>query len=201
MTSVVAALDGEILSVLAGTTRPLTGRDVQRLVRRGSQSGVSSALARLEQQGIVDVAAAGSANLYTLNRDHVAASAVVQLATLRTHLFARFRDAISAWEQVPLAAIVFGSAARGDGTVDSDIDVFLVRPDGVDEDSSPWADDVARLATDGRRWSGNAISVIQATADQVVEMEARGEAIVDDLRSDGVVLLGSATFVQPGDGA
>lgn len=76
ITSIVASLDGEILSVLAGTTRPLTGRDVQRLVRRGSQSGVSSALARLEQHGILDVVAAGSSNLYTLNRDHVAASAV-----------------------------------------------------------------------------------------------------------------------------
>jgi DNA-binding transcriptional ArsR family regulator len=196
ITAVVASLDGEILSVLAGTTRPLTGRDVQRLVRRGSQSGVSSALVRLDQQGIVDVVAAGSSNLYTLNRDHVAAPAVLQLATLRAQLFGRLRDAIASWDQLPVVAVVFGSTARGDGTIESDIDIFLVRPDGVGEDSSPWADNVARLATDGRRWSGNAVSVIQVSADQVAEMAARAEAILDDLRSDGVVLLGSVAALD-----
>lgn len=38
------------------------------------------------------------------------------------------RVELTSWKIKPLIACVFGSAARGDGNVDSDIDVLLVHP-------------------------------------------------------------------------
>src|SRR5687767_1895999 len=108
------ALEGEVLSVLAGTTRHLTGRQVARLASHGSDRGLRVALNRLAEQGLVDADEAPPAVLYSLNRDHIAAPIALELAGLRTELFRRLRTAIAEW-QVPAAhASMFGSAARGE---------------------------------------------------------------------------------------
>lgn len=85
----VTTLEGDVLVALAGTTRPLTGRQVAGLVPRGSQKAVSVALDRLVEQGIVLRQEAGRAYLHVLNRDHLAAPAVEVLAGLRGELLAR----------------------------------------------------------------------------------------------------------------
>ncbi|MDX6254106.1 MAG: hypothetical protein QOJ11_440 [Frankiales bacterium] len=190
ISAVIPSLDGEVLSVLAGTTAPMTGRQIHRLARRGSQSGVNNVLVRLDRQGLVDVVHGGSANLYSLNRDHVAAAAVTDLADMRRVLFDRFRQAMSGWSRPPMAAAIFGSVARGDGDSDSDIDLILVRPDDVEEEEPAWSAAVEQLSRQGRRWSGNAVSVIQVDALQVADMVARGEPIVERLRAESISLLG-----------
>ena len=193
--AVVPSLDADVLLVLAGTTMPLTGRQVHRLAEVGSQDGVRKVLLRLEEQGLVDVVEAGRANLYSLNRDHVAAPAVLLLLGLRGRLFERIREAIGAWSVQPVAAAVFGSAARGDGGVESDIDVFVVRPEKVSDDDIRWSNEVAALSRSIRQWSGNSASVIQATPSQVASMISRDEPIVESLRRDAVSLFGPNILV------
>lgn len=105
---------------------------------------------------MVTVTAAGPSNLYVLNRAHVAAEAVLALQDLRGQLFSRIRQALAGWDPSPLAAAVFGSAARGDGGPESDIDLLVIRPAGIDDANPPWSSQVDALAQDVRRWSGNA---------------------------------------------
>ena len=90
------SLDPGVLTVLAGTTRPLTGREIARLTGRTSHSGVMAVLDRLCNQGIVDREEAGRAFLFTLNREHLAAPVVELLADLRGFL-RRIRDAVDGW--------------------------------------------------------------------------------------------------------
>ena len=97
------------------TTRPLTGREVARLVRTGSQPTVNAALRRLTEEGILRAQEAGNAYLHTFNREHLAAPAIELLAGIRTELERRLRAEIADWEIAPAHASVFGSAARGDG--------------------------------------------------------------------------------------
>ncbi len=77
--ALVPTLDAAVASVLVGTTLPLTGREVTRLSRSGSQPGIQNVLTRMERAGLVDVVEAGPARLYTLNREHVAAAAAMAL--------------------------------------------------------------------------------------------------------------------------
>lgn len=188
--TVVPSLASEVLLALAGTTRPLTGRQVHRLTHGTSWSGVRLVLQNLEASGLADVFQAGSASLYTLNREHVAAEAVLALVDLRGKLFELIRHEFHGWTEPPLAAAVFGSAARGDGTVDSDIDVFIVRPEHLIAEDPVWSDAVASLAHRIRRLSGNPASIIQATPAQIRAMVDRGEPILVELRRDLIHLYG-----------
>ena len=136
-----APTDGAVLALLAGTTRPLSGREVARLIE-GTHNTVRLALKRLSEQGIVTVQEAGSgaALLYRLNREHLAAGAVELLANLRERLFTCLRDSMREWAILPAHAYAFGSVARGDGDTSSDIDLFIVRPAGVGRRTSTGAD-------------------------------------------------------------
>src|SRR5213595_1475873 len=84
-------IDTEVLLALGGTTRPLTGREVARLVRTGSQPAVNTALRRLAAQGLARAEEAGSAFLYTFNREHLGAPAIELLAEIRSELERRLR--------------------------------------------------------------------------------------------------------------
>lgn len=134
-----------MLAVLAGTTAPLTGRQIARLAARGTSPSVSAALARLVEQGLVHRQVAGRAYLHILNRDHVAAPAVQALAGLRGELLRRLRDTFAGWEPSPVHASMFGSAARADGDASSDIDLLVIRPKGVDAEDAAWRDQVHAL--------------------------------------------------------
>jgi predicted nucleotidyltransferase len=193
--AVVSTLDAEVLLTLAGTTLPMTGNQVRRVAGKGSLRGVQLVLQRLERHGLIDVLEAGSSNLYSLNRDHVATPAVLALVDLRGQLFKRISDEMNTWSIQPIAAAVFGSAARGDGGLESDIDLFIIRPPEVLDDNPQWGDQIAALSTLVRRWSGNAASAIQATPAQVSEMLSRNEPIVESLRRDAISLLGPNILV------
>jgi predicted nucleotidyltransferase len=129
--------------------------------------------------------------LYLLNRDHVAAPAVMALARLRTDFFDRIRDLIGRWSIAPESAAIFGSAARGDGSTESDVDVFLVRPDAVDEDDPEWRRQVAELSAAVLGWSGNPASVIEISAAEAGELSERHATIAEELLRDAVDVVGS----------
>ncbi|MBK7624108.1 MAG: hypothetical protein IPJ14_15950 [Kineosporiaceae bacterium] len=74
MRIITAALDGDLLAVLARADHAFTGRQLARLAGASSE-GARQALARLVVQGIVQREPAGAAQMYRLNREHLAAPA------------------------------------------------------------------------------------------------------------------------------
>jgi len=70
---------------------------------------VSTVLTALTEAGIVRRQTQGSAHLYTLNRDHIAADAIAALSSLREELWTRMRAEIQSWMPKPAAVAVFGS--------------------------------------------------------------------------------------------
>lgn len=189
--AVAPTVEGDALVVLAGTTQPLTGRRVARLARRGSVAAVAKALDRLVSQGLVLRQEAPPASLYTLNREHVAASAVETLALIRTELLGRLRHAFSTWSIQPVHASMFGSAARQDGDVDSDIDIFVVRPAGVDAEDAAWTEQLHSLGDAILAWTGNHAGVIDFAEQDIGRMREENPPVLQDLRRDGIDLAGT----------
>jgi predicted nucleotidyltransferase len=185
-----AALEGEVLTVLAGTTRPLTGRQVARLASHGSDRGLRLALNRLAEQGLVDSVEARPAVLYSLNRDHIAAPVAFELAGLRTELLRRLRNTIAEWHVPAAHASMFGSAARRDGNAASDIDLLLVRAASVDSEDPEWRDQLHQLAGDVERWTGNHAGISEVGVDELRRLAAERPPIVEELERDAITLAG-----------
>lgn len=187
---VSSTLDPGVLALLAGTTRPLTGREIARLLGRSSHSGVIAALDRLVVQGLVERDEAGRAFLFTLNRDHLAAPAVELLADLRGELLRRIDDSIGAWAVQPEHLSLFGSAARGDGGTESDIDLFVVRGKAVARRDALWREQLDLLARRIEGWTGNPARIVEVEQAELALLRKERPPIVDELRADAITLAG-----------
>lgn len=183
-------LDGDVLAVLARGEQELSGREVHRLVGHSSEQGVRRALERLAEQGVVFRRRAGRANLYALNRDHVAAPAIEQLARLRSELIDRLRQLSGAWKIKPTVALLFGSVARGDAGPRSDLDLLLIRPADRDPDDADWRAQLDELESSASAWTGNDARVLEYGVEELADGLVEESVIADALR-DGIELIGS----------
>jgi len=89
ISTVVPSLDGPVLLVLARAEEGLSGRQIHKLAESGSVAGVRLVLQRLAATGLVHVDDLGNSLLYRLNRKHILAPIVDQLANLRSTLISR----------------------------------------------------------------------------------------------------------------
>jgi hypothetical protein len=191
-TALVSTLDGAVLTVLAGTTRPLTGREVARLAGRRGHSGALLVLNRLTEHGLVHRQEAGRALLYTLNRDHLMTQAVQLLAGVRAELRLRIAQALQDWATPPLHVSMFGSAARGDGDTRSDIDLFIVRPRNVSAEDEQWRAQLDDMAIHIRGWTGNHAGIAEVGERELGGLERASRPILRELRNDAITLFGPA---------
>jgi predicted nucleotidyltransferase len=184
---------GGVLSALAGTTRPLSGREVAKLGGVPRRTA-ARALHHLVEHGLVRVqeAGAGAALLYTFNPEHVAAEPVLALMGLRRALADRLRNELAGWPLPPKHASLFGSAARGDGTTASDIDVFLVRRGAVAAEDARWRGQLDRLVDLVVSWTGNHAGIAEVPEQELVRLRLDRPRVVEELERDAVTLVGSA---------
>jgi len=132
-------------------------------------------------------------NLYRLNGDHVAAEAISALVHLSRTLVARIRAELDMWSVPPEAAWLFGSAARGEGTERSDIDIFLVLPaSGLASQAiaEVWEQQTEALTEKIRAWSGNRCELIEMELAELNAAIERDDLLVRDLRAHAVALAG-----------
>ncbi|WP_394289206.1 nucleotidyltransferase domain-containing protein [Microbacterium sp.] len=190
ISSVVPSAHGAVLQVLAHTTEPLSGRRVAELAaERVSRRRVNDVLAELANAGVVLRERRPPAHLYRLNREHVAAPGVIALAGMWTELMVRIREELASWDPPALAACLFGSAARGDATTASDIDILVVRGEVADDDPR-WHQQIDRLIGRVHAWSGNGCEVLDLDVEGLAAAEAREDRLVLDLRRDAITLVG-----------
>ncbi|MGH8867732.1 MAG: nucleotidyltransferase domain-containing protein [Actinomycetes bacterium] len=188
--------DADVLAVLARAEAAFTPGELHRLLNRYSEAGVRKCLARLTDQGIVRGERAGNAYLYSLNRDHLAAEHVVALARLRDTLLAGITRRLRSWPVTPAFAALFGSAARGDMSPHSDIDLLLVRPARTVADDEAWRAGVEELTHDMAQWTGNDVRVLEYGRDEARSAAAAGDPVLDSIRREGVPLHGSDRILR-----
>lgn len=186
--SVIPSLDSHVLEVLAGTTRPITGREIARL-SGGSVSGVRLVLQRLVHHGLVEREERANSSFYTANRDHLAWPAISELLKLGMTLESKMRELIASWEVQPLSLSIYGSVARGEADADSDIDLLVIEPPRV-ADHREWDTQVHELASAVESWTGNRVQLTMLTHEGLLERVRASDAIVSSWRTDARTLAG-----------
>jgi predicted nucleotidyltransferase len=192
LTTVTPTLDGDVLAVLANHDGIFTTGQLHRVLTRHSEEGIRKVLQRLTRQGVVLSDRVGHAFAYRLNRDHLAAEHIIALAQLQKTFLERIEERLESWEVPPVYAAVFGSVAHGSMTVDSDVDLLLIRPDDVDDDL--WETQVHDLVADVTRWVGNDTRPLEFTAAELAD-RARDEPVLRDVSRDGLTVAGSRAWL------
>lgn len=189
--SVIPSGHGPVLEVLAGTDASLTGRQVAALVEgRLSRRRVADVLSVLASSGLVTMIRAGSAHQYLLNREHLAAPAIVALAGLRAALVEAIAGEVASWEVPAVAVWLYGSVSRGEAGEDSDVDLCVIRPDAVDEDAPAWAAQIERLRDRVLAWSGNHAELLEYSQSALAALDVAADPIIASLRTEGRALFG-----------
>ena len=186
--SLVPSLDWTVLEVLAATQSSFGVSQIGRLSSSGSRMGHVAVLERLVEHGLVIAEPANQGFLYRFNRDHLLAPAVLLAAGLRRQLLERLGDEAAKFVPASVHASVFGSFARGEAGVDSDIDVLLLA--SSDEDAAEWEAQVDAMQEQVRRWTGNRCRCMVFTVERAQQLADDAEPIVSNWIADGVLLTG-----------
>lgn len=186
---VTPTLDASVLRVLTRTSRPLSGRQIAKLADRGSLRGIQLVLSRLVEQGIVVADVHPAITQYVLNREHLAAGAVIELADLHSKLRERLTLLCGAWKVAPRHVSLYGSAARRDGDASSDIDVLLVSQ-GDEDSSDVWKEQADELAASIRAWTGNDPGILDLSLATLERLRRNREPLWESVERDNVLIFG-----------
>ena len=187
--ALIPGTQGRILAVLAGTTAELNLRTIARL------SGVSLAQASRVMPGLVELGLVTRrevppAALFRLVPDHVASRTVLDLARARNIVFDELGRSARSLRPPPASVIVYGSVARGDGRPDSDIDILVVRPEGVSDDDARWHDGLERWRTHVRNLTGNPVEILAVDEHSAALHLRSRRPLWSDIKRDGIVVHG-----------
>jgi len=185
---VIPGARGAVLAALLRTGEQLTGRQVHSLVSDDhSLWSVQEALKTLTQLGLVESRTVGRAGVHTINEANAAIAPLRALADPIASLKAAVSEVIDSDVK---AVILFGSIARGEAALDSDIDLAVIA-------SKRWDKRVELHDTVGKRL-GNACDVIVFTQAEFSRAATAGEPVVADILRDGVALVGDKARFRRG---
>ena len=185
---VIPGARGAVLATLLRTDAPLTGRQVHALVSDDySLWTVQEALKALTQLGLVNTQTIGRASIHTVNEDHVAVAPLRTLLDPVAALTDTVREAIG--DDVD-TVILFGSIARGEAHIKSDIDLAVIAPAGWEGRTD--LEDAVRTRL------GNECDVLVFTPEDFTGLPGIDEPVVQEILAEGVALIGSVPRPKSG---
>lgn len=187
---ILTPMHSKLLRVLRETSEPRTGRHIAERADV-APSSAHRVLGDWAAAGLVSKTPFGNTTLFVLNTEHLAVAPLLTLVDLRGSLFARLAGEISSWAIRPKYAAVFGSVARGDGDIDSDVDLLIVADDPAPPKLDAWDEQLETLRQQVYIWTGNhlAISVIRPSALDL--LQPRSRTTLAAVREEGVPVYGS----------
>ncbi len=188
---ITQSLDGDVLTVLAGAQRAFTPSQLHALLLEYSEAGVRKSVKRLVRQGLVRANPVGNAVLYELNRDHLAAPAVIELVNATSRLVERAQVELSHWTSPVLCALLFGSAARGEMNPESDLDIFLFYDDEGSIEDPQWQLQLENFRSRIVAWTGNDARIILMSQEDFRNQLTSKDPLLQAVVRDGVLLYGA----------
>lgn len=175
---------GQLLATLAQLEAPVTVRALARYADVAPQTALN-VVNDLADAGIVSAERAGSAHMITLNRAHILAEPLIALSRTRARLIQRLTSELATWPLLA-GAWLFGSAARGTGDRESDVDLLLVAE--ASTQTARWADGTAQLAEHVLSWTGNHAQLVEHTRSSFARLVRTDNPMVAAVRADGIAL-------------
>jgi len=187
----------KVLRVLDGVSVPLSGRQIAQQAGITYQA-VNATLGQLAEIGVVQVSRSGNARLYQLESNHILIQQLVKPLfrfeySLRDDMIRDIREALS-----PLAesVVMFGSFARGDQTLSSDVDlVVVISDDGQKNAIETELNDFTALFN--QRF-GHRLEILLYTSGEAAAFRERSSSLLSEILDDGLVIVGNGDWMRDG---
>lgn len=187
--AVIPGAQGRVLAVLLSAGGELNLRTIARLAGV-SLAQTSRVVPSLVSLGLVERREVPPSSLFRLVPEHVVARPLLELADARRRVFAAMSAAAKEIDPAPVSVIVFGSFARGDDELGSDVDVVIVRPPAAEGDDEGWIEQVEQWRTTVGRIAGKRVEVLDVAVDDARAKLASRSPLWRDVRRDGHVVFG-----------
>lgn len=182
--------DYPILCVLEKVEDPLTTTAIFKRCPSTPRITVHKSLTRLVDHGIVNRELLGNTYFYSLNRNHILFPVIKELVHVADNLLEKMRKSISAWENTPVIVYLFGSAARGQMTTASDLDLLFVLENETCEKDSMF-NDIYALCESLRKVTGNEINPVV-----FYHSEIKNTPLFRDIIQEGVCIYGDNKILK-----
>ncbi|WP_458041761.1 MULTISPECIES: nucleotidyltransferase family protein [Bacteria] len=186
-------VEAAVLRVLARTDSGFSGRQVHVLAGIGSTSSVHRALRNLVRIGVVVAEARPPAIIYRANRGHVLWPVIQMGLGARSRVIDSIRDFCEhAPDEVPgvrdVSVVLYGSVARRESTMDSDIDLLVAYPGGFDADGRAAFD--YHLAEHVTRITGNEAQVFSLERSEFDQRLLESDPFIADVAGQSIHIFG-----------
>lgn len=185
-----SAVGAAVLRVLARTDAGFSGRQVHVLAGVGSTSSVHRALTALVRVGLVTAESRPPSIIYRINREHALWPSVDSALGARARIFESIRRFCTEElpEELGLTVVVYGSVARRESSLDSDLDLFAVYPDGIDDDAR--ADFNYQIARYVEKITGNEAQVFSIERTELAHRIDENDPLIMNVLVDGILVFG-----------
>ena len=187
--AVIPGAQGKVLSAMLGTSAELNLRAIAR-VAGVSVAQASRVLPGLVELGVIERREIPPSSMFRLIPEHIATRALLDLYSARHNVIAEMARTAKEIRPTPVSVVIFGSFARGDSDTESDIDVVVVRPVGVDEEDARWLAAVETWRTTVTRLAGNSVEILDFGTNEVAAKMNGNSELWRHIRRDGQVVFG-----------
>lgn len=185
----LGAHESVLLATLGRLQGRASGRYLERLAGITSHAGAQRALRRLVQTGVVTATPTSATIDYEANRRHVLWPALESLvASPRARLDGIIVDVVGEKCGPTTSALLFGSVARGDSDVASDIDVLIVFPSDLVTEAR-WAA-IDELHDRLEPLFGNKLQIVDVERADLERMAEHGDPLLRSWQLESVLLAG-----------
>jgi len=186
-----------VLRVLNGVSVALS---ITQIVQQAKMSrpAVIDVLNTLERRGIVTVTRSGNARLYQIDHQNIYVQEVINpLFRIEDELRDEMcKDIKRVFEKIASSAVLFGSFARGDQTIESDVDVLFVADD--DYQKQEIDDTLLDYSSHFYRRFGHAFEAIVYDAKEAETLIDRAPGLRAELVEDGRLIFGTKEWLKRG---
>ncbi|MFA7420561.1 MAG: nucleotidyltransferase domain-containing protein [Melioribacteraceae bacterium] len=178
----------KVLRVLNNSVVGLTGRQIASLAGITHQAAHNS-LANLESLKLINRVIGGSSHLFTLNRDNFLSKQIIEFVfnteiEFREKTYFNIKKALS---KQTVSLIIFGSVARKEELVESDLDLCIV----YGKDKKTLEKHVSTLQDNLHKEFGVTLAPFYIPAHEFRKRSKTNKPPVNDIIKDGIVISGN----------
>lgn len=121
---------------------------------------------------------------------------IKSLVSLRSEFLELLKKEVAVWGILPVCGAIFGSAVRSDMKPESDIDIFIVRPETVEFGLGAWREQLTNLSRKIGEWTGSDAQIFELDENGIDLELASKDGVLYSIIDQEILLYGTPNYLR-----